>query len=145
MDPFLVTFGSRVIGSGSNRRPKSGQSRHFSDHLGQRVFETSDQSAQSRRHVARSSAKSDHYGSKWFHFWSLLGRVSTVVAQIGVPNRGKGVTFRTIWGSVSSIRAIAASSVEVTLPGPAPKVIIMDQNGSIFGLSWVACLWRWLK
>ena len=69
MDPFLVTFGSRVIGSGSNRRPKSGQSRHFSDHLGQRVFETSDQSAQSRRHVARSSAKSDHFGSKWIHFW----------------------------------------------------------------------------
>ena len=65
MDPFLVTFGSRVIGSGSNRRPKSGQSRHFSDHLGQRVFYTSDQSPQSRRHVARSSAKSDHYGSKW--------------------------------------------------------------------------------
>ena len=142
MDPFLITLGSRVYGGGSNRRPKSGQSRHFSYHLGQRVPDTSDQSAQCRRHVARSSAKSDHYGSKWIHFWSLLGRVSTVVPQIGVPNRGKVVTFRTIWGNVSPIRAIKAPSAEDTLPGPAPKVTIMDQNGSIFGHSWVACL-RW--
>ena len=129
----LAALGSRVYGGGSNRRPKSGQRGHFSDHLGQRVFDTSDRSIQCRSHVARSSAKSDHYGSKWIHLWSLLGRVSTVVAQIGVPNRGKVVTFRTIWGNVSSILAIKAPSLEDTLPGPAPKVNIM-------GHSWVACL-----
>ena len=41
---------------------------------------------------------------------------------------------------MSSRLAIKAPSLEDTLPGPAPKVIILDQNGSIFGHFWVTCL-----
>ena len=52
---------------------------------------------------------------------------------------GRNIHFDYPKISISIIQLISGSATE-SLPGPAPKVIILDQNGSIFGHFWVTCL-----